>query len=169
MGSGSVCRSPRAFCWDVTAPSSALRPLQEETEQPAVSYSSWQAPANPFGRVSPVSSPQAPQGLSGYFPNTSTHSAAEPNPPRLGQQSEVVRTTQAATQGTGVTLHLQFHDLMLRFPGSPCFFRAELFTVSPVSLSCTASGLSVLAHYFELVLSTDLFPRRCSWERAEKA
>lgn len=78
---------------DVTAPSSPLRLLQEETEQPTVSYSFWQAPANPFGRVSPASSPQTPQGLSSYFPNTSTHSAAEPNPPSLGHQSEVVRTT----------------------------------------------------------------------------
>lgn len=62
-----MCPSPQVFCWrcwDVTAPSSLLHLLQEETEQPTVSYSFWQA--NPFGRVSPVFSSQTPQGLSSY-------------------------------------------------------------------------------------------------------
>ena len=91
-----MCSSPQVFCWqhwDVTAPSSPLHLLQEETEQPTVSYSFWQAPTNPLGRVSPASSSHTPEGLSGYFPNTYMSSAAEPNPPTLGHQLKVVRTT----------------------------------------------------------------------------
>lgn len=44
---------------------------------------------------------------------------------------------------------------------------AHCFPSPPHSL-CAASGPSMLTYYFELVLSTDLFPRRCSWESAEK-
>lgn len=39
---------------------------------------------------------------------------------------------------------------------------------SPPHALCAASGPSMLAYYFELVLSTDLFPHRCSWENADK-
>lgn len=159
MGLGFPCPSPWVFCWDVTAPSSLLRLLQEETEQPTVSYSFWQTPANPFGRVSPASSPQTPQGLSSYFPNTSTHSAAEPNPPSLGHQSEVVRTTQPATQGTGVTPHLQFHDLMLHFPGRHCLFEqsCSLFPLSSSLSHAQPRGSPCLPIILSLCLAQTCF------------
>lgn len=68
--------------------------------------------------------------------------------PSLGHQCEVVRTTQPATQGTGVTPHLQFHDLMLHFPGSPCLFEqsCSLFPLSSSSLSHAQPWGSLCLH-----------------------
>lgn len=145
---GSVPQPPAP--WDTTGPACSSSPAGSPGMSPLLPHPSAYSGRRPgsqqavtaSGRlqlillegVSLVSSPRAPRGLSSYLPNTSMFPTTEPSPPRLGHQHEVVRTTEPATQGTGITLQLYFHDLMLYFPYGPCLTQQtggfSLFSIS---------------------------------------
>lgn len=98
-------------------------------------------------------------------------------PPHTRLQSQTLQGWDSSVRLSGqhkqppkaqvLMLHLQFHELMLHFSRQSLPLRAELLSVSPLLPHARPRG-SPCSHT-ELVLSTDLFPRRCSWECAEKA